>query len=56
MSSGLVSYVSLSPLSCNYWEMVDVTALILKEEKLQEVLGHFRENFERGLTAENLGN
>lgn len=29
--------------------------LILKDEKLQDVLGHFQKDFEGGVSAENLG-
>lgn len=28
---------------------------VCKDEKLQDVLGHFQKDFEGGLTAENLG-
>ena len=29
--------------------------LFLKDEKLQDVLGHFQKDFEGGVSAENLG-
>lgn len=29
--------------------------VLLKEEKLQNVLGHFQKDFEGGVSAENLG-
>ncbi|XP_030456123.2 uncharacterized protein LOC115677168 isoform X2 [Syzygium oleosum] len=34
---------------------IDPDVSLYIEEKLQEVLGHFRDDFKRGVTAENLG-
>lgn len=51
-SSALIC--SLLPTSFGFHVLM-LTFCLLKDEKLQNVLGHFQKDFEGGVSAENLG-
>lgn len=57
-----VEHSSLGPRSLLSWKVISVSVFefyfllfMLKDDKLQNILGHFKKDFEGDFSAENLG-